>query len=163
MSATAPPQLVLHVTNGDSTVAGLRRAGIDGRILPWRDVLNLGPLPAGLDDAGLREARASFLAAEGWTTLDEVRRDLAVRDETLDSVAAGSDVVLWFEADLYDQLQVVQVLDRLAGRGVYISLICTASYPGRPRFVGLGELLPGELALLWPTRMPVSDEVIALA
>jgi hypothetical protein len=163
MSAIAPPRAVLHVTNGDSTVAGLRRAGIEGRILPWRDVLNLGPVPAGLDEEGLREARAAFLAGEGWTTIEEVRRDLAMRDEMLDSAAAGSSVVLWFEADLYDQLQLVQVLDRLAGQGTYISLICIGSCPERPRFTGLGELLPGELSRLWPTRVPVTDDVVALA
>ena len=49
-----------------------------------------------------------------WATgvqVQPVYRDLRARDLRLS--LAGDEIVLWFEADLYDQLQLVQVLDRL--------------------------------------------------
>ena len=106
---------VLHVTNGDSAVHSLRGAGFDEAVLPWRDVLHDGPVPRGTDDA-LREVRARFLAERGWTSLDVARADLALRDRTLHDAIADRDgeVVLWFEHDLYDQLQLAQVLDLIA-------------------------------------------------
>ena len=57
---------------------------------------------------------------------------------------AYDELVLWFEHDLFDQLNLIQVLEpsrgsRSAGRS-RSALICIGSFPGRPRFKGLGEL-----------------------
>ena len=40
----------------------------------------------------------------------------AARDGTLAAVQGTEEVVLWFERDLYDQLQLIQILDRLGAR-----------------------------------------------
>jgi hypothetical protein len=40
---------VLHLTNGDCAIPALRATGVDEEILPWREVLHDGPVPAGLD------------------------------------------------------------------------------------------------------------------
>jgi hypothetical protein len=143
---------VLHVTNGDSTVMGLRQAQVAGDIVAWQDVLHEGPVPA-LDPAELRSVRAQFLGTP--------EADLLARDERLDAaVAAEERVVLWFEHDLYDQLQLLQILARLPDRPVEVELICVGTFPGRPDFHGLGELQPDELASLWPARTPVVDEQV---
>ena len=104
---------VLHVTNGEAAAADLRSLG---EVLTWDDVLHEGPVPA-LPTAGLRETRARFLAAAGFTDLATARMRLTARDERLDAVDFSTRVVLWFEDDLYDQLQLIQVLDRLASGG----------------------------------------------
>ncbi len=36
---------MLHLTNGDSAADLIREAGIGGKVLPWRDVLHMGPVP----------------------------------------------------------------------------------------------------------------------
>ena len=72
--------------------------------------------------------------------------------------------MLWFEHDLHDQLQLIQILARIAehpGRWA-ARLITLDSYPGDPRFAGLGELDAEELAALWPSRQPI-DEATFLA
>jgi hypothetical protein len=149
---------VLHVTNGDSTVATLRDAHVVGDIVPWRDVLHEGPVPA-LGPEELRPLRARYLATLGPAGADEVEAALRERDERLASaVEAGERVVLWFEHDLYDQLQLLQILAGLPDRPTGIQLICVGSFPGRPGFAGLGELEPDELASLWPLRAPVTNE-----
>jgi hypothetical protein len=56
---------MLLVTNGDSVAECIERAGLAGEVLPWRDVLHEGPVPAGLSDAELGEIRARFLADRG--------------------------------------------------------------------------------------------------
>ena len=89
----------LHVTNGDITADLLRRAGLAGDALVWADVLHEGPVPDGLDDDGLRRARAGFLAGVDGIDADDVRQRFEGRDRAL---AAGRDgrYQLWFEADL---------------------------------------------------------------
>jgi hypothetical protein len=123
----------------------------------WRDALHEGPVPAVADDE-LREVRARFLGVEP-ASFEE--RDAAL--------AAGRDgeYVLWFEADLYDQLQIAQVLDQLARLEVAperITLICIGEHIGFARFGGLGELDGPQLAAL-PARfgVPLSAEALELA
>ena len=128
----------LHVTNGDSTAQSLLQTTLVERVVVWRDVLHEGPVPD-VGDADLRAIRAQFLGASV--------RDFEERDAAL---AAGRDgeYVLWFEADLYDQLQIAQILARLAELRVpaeRITLICIGEYLGIAHFGGLGELRPDQL------------------
>lgn len=60
---------MLHITNGDSVVDWLLAAGVPGAMLPWRDVLHEGPVPAGLSLQKLSEVRARFIAEQGRTLL----------------------------------------------------------------------------------------------
>jgi hypothetical protein len=148
---------VLHITNGDSTVDIMRGARIGGDIVPWRDVLHEGPVPA-LAPAELRRVRAEYLARLGFAPADEIEGDLRARDERLGAaLESGEPVVLWFEHDLYDQLQLIQILAGLPDRPAAVELICIGSFPGRPGFAGLGELEADELASLWPMRAPVTE------
>jgi len=75
--------------------------------------------------------------------------------------------VLWFEHDLFDQLNLIYLLDRLDGlrraMSTRVSLICIGAFPGHPNFKGLGELTPEEIDTLPATRQPVSDEQFDLA
>lgn len=138
---------VLHVTSGDSTATTLRQGRIQGEAIAWRDVLHEGPVPA-LPPAALARVRARFLAGMTGTGPGPIERDLRERDRRL-AVAAAGEVVLWFEADLYDQLQLIQVLDRLSGaRTGAVSLVSIGEYPGRAHFGGLGELTVSQLLKL---------------
>jgi hypothetical protein len=72
--AARPAAAALHVTNGDITVDLLRRAGLAEHALAWADVLHEGPVPVGLDEAGLRRVRAEFIAgADGVDAVAPVR------------------------------------------------------------------------------------------
>jgi len=74
-------------------------------------------------------------------------RQFTERDQALEANRDG-EYVLWFEADLYDQLQITEILARLAGLGVpagCITLICIGEHAGIARFGGLGELTAGQL------------------
>ncbi len=116
----------LHVTNGDIAAEAIReRLSVPrATILPWRDVLHEGPVPAGQDDATLRHTRADFLAAQGWADADAARIDFAARDAALaEAVDLATRVTLWFEDDLYDQLQLLQVLDRLQEHNGPIAIV----------------------------------------
>ena len=155
----------LHVTNGDITADLLRRAGLAGDALVWADVLHEGPVPGGLDDDGLRRARAGFLAGVDGVDGDEARRRFEDRDRAL---AAGRDgrYLLWFEADLYCQLQLAQILAVLGALGVAperITLVCIGEYPGIAHFGGLGQLDPGQLPGLLDSAAALTPAAMELA
>src|SRR5215475_11934530 len=107
----------LIVTNGDSTAEALRAAGMAAEILPWRDMLHDGPVPQGLSLEALSEVRARYLAEAFAIGHAEVGSEFAARDATIRNHAKFDRIELWFEHDLYDQLQLIQVLDVLSGLG----------------------------------------------
>lgn len=147
---------MLHVTNGDSAVERIRAAGIEGPVLPWRDVLHEGPVPAGLPLERLSLVRADFIASRGWGTPDEARRSFAERDRALAASAREDEVVLWFEHDLYDQLQLIQLLDWFADHPPrMLALVNPAEY--------LGTAAPERLAALFAQRAEVTAAQFALA
>ncbi len=156
----------LHVTNGDSTADLLRLSGLGGDVLPWRDVLHEGPVPADLDPPALNEVRARFIASQGWAELDVVRRSFAERDTVIERAGDFEHVVLWFEHDLYDQLQLLQILDRLSGLDLgetVLEIVMIDDHPAVERFLGLGQLSPEQLRQLFPERQPVTPEQIEVA
>lgn len=155
----------LHVTNGDSAAALIRAGGSQGTIIAWRDVLHEGPVPAGLSLRALGARRAAHLAGRGWGALHELTASFRSRDRALASFQRFREVILWFEHDLYDQLQLAQVLDFLAGQdrtGVRISLICIDSFPGVESFRGLGNLTPDQMPVLLRSRREVEPAQYAL-
>jgi hypothetical protein len=145
----------LHLTNGDSTVPGILGTGLAETVLPWRDVLHEGPVPD-VPDAELRRIRARFLTGEVAGEIGTLR-ELERRDRTLAEHREG-EYVLWFEADLYDQLQIVQILAMLSVLRVpaeRVTLICIGEHVGSAHFGGLGELSSEQLALLPETAATV--------
>ncbi len=164
--------MVLHIANGSSTTRLIEQAGIAGERSIWADPLHDGPVPGGLSDEALREVRARHLTL--GLDPDEWRAAYAHLTEADGAVARARDfdeMVLWFEHDLFDQLVLIQLLDRIAGERDAggraslppVSLICIDRFVGHSRFRGLGELTPSELATLWDRRMPVTADQYVLA
>ena len=149
---------LLHVTNGSSIVPAMREAGIAGRIVPWDDVLHEGPVPAGLNAGALRDTRAEFLASCGWGTSASIVRQLSERDQALEALERVDEIVLWFEHDLYDQLQLVQILDRLPVDGVpRITAVAGDDYLGYQPVTRFGELFGTRREVTSSQRLAARD------
>lgn len=157
---------VLHVANGSATTNLIEAAAIPGRRSVWADVLYDGPVPGGLSDAELLRVRARHLSGlVNATYLDEVNGLQRWRDE-IDNVSAYDELILWYEHDLFDQLNLLQLLSWLKGRlpaAKAVSLIEIGTFPGRPSFKGIGELNPDDVASLLEKRAPISEERYTLS
>ncbi len=104
----------LIITNGDNAAELLRLAGREATIVPWRDVLHEGPI-AQAELAAVSAERVAYLAGRFRVDPAEVAADFAARDGLIRAHREFETVELWFEHDLYDQLQLVQVLAFFAG------------------------------------------------
>ncbi len=136
-----------------------------GDYLAWRDPLHDGPVPEAASLEALSDIRARALADFSWGSYDEIRLEFAERDRTLAGFRDHDETVLWFEHDLYDQLQLLQLLDWLSRQdlaGVCLSLIQVGEHPDVPSFHGLGQLDGKQLAALLPGRLPVTERHLAL-
>jgi hypothetical protein len=141
---------MLHITNGDSAAERIRTLGLPGDVLPWRDVLHEGPVPAPATLDSLRPLRARFLASDAASAV-QVAEDFEARDRRLGSSLREDEVVLWFEHDLYDQLQLLQILDWYAmHRGSHRVMLAQADDY-------LGPMDAAPLRALWDRRAELTD------
>jgi hypothetical protein len=164
----------LHVSNGTSVTMTLEAAGVPGHKSIWADVLHDGPVPAELTDDELLEVRRQFhlaptapgRALNGYDPARDPVNDMRAWRDAVARHESYDELVLWFEHDLFDQLNLIHLLTFVRDRVPSlkpVSLICIGSFPGHPRFKGLGELAPEELAPLLGTRAPVTDAQFMLA
>ena len=108
--------------------------------------------------------RARFLAGCGWGSEQSLLASLELRDrQLLEAFRDNRQVVLWFEHDLYDQLQLLDVLALAHTEEAVPELIVVGSFPGKPSFAGLGELTANELETLWPSRRPAEPAALEAA
>ena len=148
----------LNITNGDSAAATLSEAGVEGKIISWRDVLHEGPVDSSLSLEELSKGRARFISEQGWDDFAHVSGDFTERDRVIRHLDYFDEVVLWFEDDLYDQLQLIQLLDffgRGAARGKTLSVIVVDGY--------IPPLSTDEIKLLDKARQRVTSEQLELA
>jgi hypothetical protein len=156
----------LHVANGSSVTHTLAEARVPGLLSIWSDVLYEGPVPGGLSDEELLEIRRSFHERPPGGAGDDPASDLRRWRQIIEDHDSYDELVLWFEHDLFDQLNLIHILSWMHQRipsSKVVSLVCIGSYPGRPDFRGLGQLTPTELAPLLDTRQPITESQYALA
>ncbi len=156
---------MLHITNGDSAADLIRASGIGGDVLPWRDPMHHGPFPDDLELDALSRLRIRYLTggSDGQT---DSKHSFNHRDDTLRQSIDEDEVVFWFEHDLLDQLQILQLLDwfgQTENRKCRLSMICINTFPGIEDFRGLGQLSADQIATLFPQRKGVLQSEIAYA
>ena len=108
--------------------------------------------------AELSRIRAQYAASRGYGSTIKLLHEFAVRDAAIERAREFEEVVLWFEHDLYDQLQLLQILvilDALALEPGRIALVQSDSY--------LGSLTAEELAALYPRRKTVTNGMLSAA
>lgn len=157
---------MLHITNGDEAARLLKATGFEEVILAWRDVLHEGPVPAGHNLHTLSDVRANHLSRRNWGTKHALLDAFRERNDILERFHEHDEVVLWFEHDLYDQLQIAQILDFFATRkqsATNLSMICIDRYPDIPSFRGLCDLAPEHVTALFGKRQSVTHAQLLLA
>lgn len=148
----------LIITNGDAAADLMKQARINGEVLCWRDILHEGPVPQTETLEDLSAIRVDYLAHGGWGDPEEIAGSFAQRDAVMRSLHEFSDVTLWFEHDLYDQLQLLQILDFLAVQPelhARVSLIQAGSF--------IAKETPNRLKSHLKLRKPVSEMQYALS
>jgi hypothetical protein len=146
----------LIITNGSSAVDLLKSAGRGEATLAWNDVLHEGPIVATELRACSLE-RVDYLAHRFRLDHAEVAAEFNARDAVIAGHKNFSLVELWFEHDLYDQLQLLQILAffKSEGRTDGLTLIQADDY--------LGAQGPETILKFAERRRPVEEPDLALA
>ena len=152
----------LHVRCGHDIQDTLVEGGFVGDYLVHAIPYCVGPVTKGPDR---HELMARFLAGQDDLVYQRELEGLSNGERLLHRTADDYErVVIWMEHDNFDQLVLVRLLAHYANakRPRVLELIVLNDFPGTQRFVGLGQLPPEALRLLWPTRKPVTSAQLAL-
>lgn len=157
---------VLHITSGDIAGGMLADSGLPGEILVWHDILYDGPRNPGWPKEETLYARARFLEqmTGGGLNREEILETLRHQYTKLESANANYDIVLWFDACLFDQSMLAHILACMIEKEItHAELLCVSEFPDIIPFHGLGQLMPDQLALLYDDRRPVTVEQFQFA
>lgn len=181
-------QRTLHIRCGSDIGHALAVAGFVGDLLVFADPYVQGPVPrtdtleeflriraqfltrfltptpgvAQLNRAFQAEHARQFQQAED--TFDAYRR-LRTDYAELDRAPEYEQVNLWFEHDSYDQLILAKLLHFFsdpARRPRRLRLISISRFPGVERFIGIGQLPPEAMRVLWDEFRDVTDAQLQL-
>jgi Domain of unknown function (DUF1835) len=154
----------VHMRCGSDIRDKLASAGFAGDFLQHINPYCQGPVTNGPD---YYEKRARFVV-EAFTQNPPSYESIIenARREDADAIKAADDyerVVIWAEHDNFDQLMLIRVLSlfQQARKPQVLELISVNEFPGGLRFIGLGQLPPEALRMLWATRKPVTSEMLA--
>jgi hypothetical protein len=148
----------VHIRCGSDIRQPLKDAGFAGDFLEFSDPLWRGPLLDFDEHVRIIAEAAGIPPADVATKLRREHDELAVAADRY------GRIVIWCEHDPYDQLCLARVLAEFAGRTrlPQIELIAVDGFPAIERFIGLGQLSPAALRLLWEGRLAVSPRLLAL-
>lgn len=153
---------VQHWRCGNDIAHSLRTAGFTGAFQMFEDPMVMGPVPA-LPEAQYWQVRGAYVQQVFKLTPQDLEQRQAVQRNALAGLSHDSQLVLWCEADAYDQLFLIRVLASLPGLPRRLELIEIDQVPGIERFIGIGQLAPDLLAWLWPQRRALGEDALALA
>lgn len=149
---------MLHIRPGDDILPKLKEAGLPGEFIRWADALCQGPAPAGLPPEERRTLRARFAAENGYLPFDKALPFLAEQDQNLERFREHDRVLLWFEHDLFCQINLIYLLDWFSQQKLgktKLFLICIGKH--------LGHLSGEELTQLFGTEHEVTAAELDLA
>ena len=141
----------LHIQCGDSSAAALKASGVPGEVLVWREIYIEGPVPGAVADDEWRRTRAEFFTSFG-VSFNGALAGINQRYRRLEQAAAYDEVILWFDACMFDQTimaHVIELASRLELPDTRLSLICISDR-------GLGEVPVDELPALFDTRHEIT-------
>ena len=159
---------MLHIHNGDCSADIAKQSSVPGEHFAWREALIEGPTPADVSEEQWRKLRARHLSESYGAELDEIESELLSQEEKVASCTEHDEVILWFEHDLFCQTNLIYLLNWFAERNLgntRLSLVCVGEFPGLPKFRGLGDLSPEQMASLFDGRHEVSaaEKILASA
>jgi hypothetical protein len=158
----------LHILNGDATRDVFKRTELkDEHHLVWREMLCEGPAEEFLHDPAFWKKREEFICKHYGETpegyFDKVIMEQIRLEAFLDDY---SEIILWFEHDLFCQINLIGLLSWLSRhdmRGKIISVVSINSHSEISRFKGYGQLSPRQLHQLLPQKKELQKSDIQFA
>ena len=155
----------LHITNGDSTSNYLKKLRFSGEFITWREMLCEGKTTTDVGSESFWKNRFDFLKTVYKVnkptfiefTLKEYRNLCKKKEQ--------NEIVLWFEPDLFCQINMLAVLSWIKRyrQGYEISLVSDGTDAKSHKNAGFSLLSEEQINLLYKNRVLLSQDDIEYA
>jgi len=157
---------IIHVLNGDSTVKNLAKYGIPGDVIVWRELLCEGPVHFTVgSDEFWKERYAYFENEIGVSKL--VYFDKTIKEIIkLEDLSKFSEVVLWFEYDLFCQVNLLAACTYLLQnyrKDLTYYLVCTGKVKEQEQLQSLSDFPPTEYSILYKNKVKLTKHNLLFA
>jgi hypothetical protein len=155
-SALDGGERTLHIRCGEDILHDLALGGFSGDFLSFPDPYVEGPVPRTESLEDFVQIRAEYLEPDNPGAFDALYG--CYRD--LDRAREYALACIWMEHDSFDQLILARLLhffSEVPARPKRLRMINVTRFPGFDRFVGLGQLPPQALRMLWDDFEDVSE------
>ncbi len=148
----------LHILNGDSSLEMFNQTNLEGDTVVWREMLSEGKSGRVVGSDEFWENRKHHLNTEMGVPSQEYTENVVNEIEKIKEIGSCHEIVLWFEYDLFCQINLMAALSYLKQwiSSQKISLICVGEFPDMERLLGLGELTLETFASLFEKRTPLA-------
>ncbi|CAM1353329.1 MULTISPECIES: DUF1835 domain-containing protein [Tenacibaculum] len=156
---------ILHITNGDSTTQVLNKLNFNGSIITWREMLCEGKTSIDVGSENFWKTRFDFLKSS-YKVSKKTFIDYTLKEyRNLCNQKQQDEIVLWFEYDLFCQVNMLAVISWLKRyrKGRKISLVCSGEIEGKKGLFGLGQLTNTELKEHYNKRVVLTQDDIEYA
>ena len=156
-------KIPLHITNGSNLTEYLKDLGVEGEFLTWHEILCEGPTVRNIDSDEFVEVRRSFLNEFYNIEIDEY--EFKKEMYKLDDVNNNSEIVLWFEYDLFCHINLVGVISLLKQKNIDLPLylVCSGRIKEAKELKGLSELLPEQLLQHYKEKLLLTEDDVDIA
>lgn len=152
----------LHITNGDNLTDYLNELDIAGEKLTWQEMLCEGFTHTTVSSDNFLSSRASFLKDFYDVDLDinELKEEL----NKLNNIDGFSEIVLWFEYDLFCHINMLAVISLLQQKKITLPvyLVCSGRISGEKNLKGLSELNAEQLLNHYKNKVKLNADDIQL-
>lgn len=156
---------LLHITNGDSLTNRLESLHLKGDIITWREMLCEGKTLTNVGSESFWKTRFEFLSKNYKVTKSWFVEKTLKEYRSLCNHKQQDQIVLWFEYDLFCQINMLAVISWLKThrRYAHISLVCSGNEDESDKMYGLGEVNDEQLLKLYENRIELSQNDIEYA
>lgn len=153
----------LHITNGGTLTSYLNELQVVGEKLTWQEILCEGPTQEIIHTDEFIELRSAFLNKFYNVELDLNKVEFAL--DQLSNPERYSEIVLWFEYDLFCHINMLAVINLLQQKQINrpLYLVCSGRIPGVSTLKGLSELNATQLFKHYKNKVKLNQEDIDLA
>lgn len=148
----------LHILNGDASLDAFRNTEIQGQVLIWREILSEGPAVSALPENEFWQMRQQYITTTYKEPTEAYKVKVLNEVRKLDQVKAFFEVVLWFDAEMMCQVNLMYLLHKLNQQKPALVSICT---PDNLQNIGL--LPKDKLQELFTNRTVTQEEELQQA
>ncbi len=156
---------LLHITNGDCFTQRLKSLKLKGDIVTWREMLCEGKTLTNVGSESFWKTRFEFLN-KNYKVSKSIFIEKTLKEyRSLCNHKQQDQIVLWFEYDLFCQVNMIAVISWLKTHRKYakISLVCSGKEDESDKLYALNELSDEKVRELYENKLELGQDDIEYA